>query len=86
LLEEMGEHLFLMEIHSWGEPLLNKQLPTFVRKAQAKKIETHMHTNLSLPLSDERIEDILGAGSISCSHPWTASPRRPTRGFASAVI
>lgn len=62
LLEELGEHLFLMELHSWGEPLLNKQLPSFVRKARAKGIETHMHTNLSLPLSDERIEDLLCAG------------------------
>ncbi len=62
LLEEMGEYLFLIAFHSWGEPLLNEWASSFVRKAKANHIETHMHTNLSLPLSDERLEGLLEAG------------------------
>ncbi len=62
MLEEMGEHLFLIDFHSWGEPLLNKHTPSFIQKARACDIETTMHTNLSLKLSDERIEEILCSG------------------------
>ena len=62
LLEEMGDYLFLIDFHSWGEPLLNEHTAEFIRKANACNIETVMHTNLSLKLSDRMIEDVLTAG------------------------
>jgi MoaA/NifB/PqqE/SkfB family radical SAM enzyme len=62
LLEEMGEYLFLIMFYNWGEPLLNRNLPAFIRKAHARDIETEVHTNLSLPLSDEQIDDLLTSG------------------------
>src|SRR5262249_22830215 len=37
-------------------------LPEFVAKASAREIVTEIHTNLSLPLSDERIEELLSSG------------------------
>ncbi len=62
LLEEMGEYLFLIMFYNYGEPLLNEHVPTFIRKAKAYNIDTEIHTNLSLPLSDEYIESLLGSG------------------------
>jgi MoaA/NifB/PqqE/SkfB family radical SAM enzyme len=62
LLDEMGEYLFLIDFHSWGEPLLNEHTPEFIRKANAYKIETVMHTNLSLKLSEQQLENVLTAG------------------------
>ncbi len=62
LLDEMGQYLFLLMFYNWGEPLLNKALPRFIEKAHALNIETEVHTNLSLPLSDAMIEDLLTAG------------------------
>lgn len=62
VLEELGEYLFRILFYNYGEPLLNKKLPTFIRKATALDIETEIHTNLSLPLSDEFIEELLGSG------------------------
>jgi MoaA/NifB/PqqE/SkfB family radical SAM enzyme len=56
------EHLFLMALHSWGEPLLNKHVPSFVRKAKAREIEVHTHTNLSLRLADEWVDELVGSG------------------------
>ncbi|CAA0098053.1 Uncharacterised protein [Halioglobus japonicus] len=62
LMDEMGDYLFLIDFHSWGEPLLNVHTPEFIRKANAHKIETVMHTNLSLKLTEQQIEDVLTAG------------------------
>lgn len=62
LLEEMGDYLFLIMFYNWGEPLLNKNLPEMVRKASDRNIETDVHTNLSLRVSDQFLEDLLMAG------------------------
>jgi len=62
LLEEMGDYLFLIVFYNFGEPLLNRNLPEFIRKANAYHIETDINTNLSLPLSDKQIEDLLTSG------------------------
>ena len=62
LLDELGEYLFLIMFYNYGEPLLNKNLPDFIRKAAARNIETEVHTNLSLPLSDQQVEELLGSG------------------------
>jgi MoaA/NifB/PqqE/SkfB family radical SAM enzyme len=62
VLDEMGEYLFLINFYNYGEPLLNKHLPAFVRRAKTFDIETEVHSNLSLPLSDQFIEDLLCCG------------------------
>lgn len=69
LLDEMGDYLFQLTLYNWGEPLLNKKLPDFIKRAQAREIYTEIHSNLSLPLSDQFIEDLLvsGLGSLSAS-------------------
>lgn len=67
LLHELGEYLFQVTLYNWGEPLLNKNLPEFIKKAQALDIYTEIHTNLSLPLSDPFIDELLGSGLGSLS-------------------
>jgi len=62
LIEETGEHLFKIDFHSWGEPLLNPHTPDFIRKAKTYGIETSIHTNLSLKLTDEQLEELLTSG------------------------
>lgn len=62
LLEEIGDYLFLIMFYNYGEPLLNKHLPEFIKKAVARDIETEVHTNLSLPLTDQQIDDVMGSG------------------------
>lgn len=62
LLDELGEYLFLINFYNYGEPLLNRNLPSFIRRAAALDIDTEIHTNLSLTLSDQYIEDVLTAG------------------------
>lgn len=62
LMNEVGEYLFLVMFYNWGEPLLNKDLPQLIRKAKQYEIYTEINTNLSLPLSDQRLDDLLSAG------------------------
>ncbi len=62
LIDELGEYLFLVMFYNYGEPLLNPHLEDFIRQAKAYDIETELHTNLSLPLSDQRIDNLLNSG------------------------
>ena len=62
LLDEMGDYLFLIMFYNYGEPLLNKHLPEFIKKASARDIETEVHSNLSLPLTDQQIEAVMASG------------------------
>jgi MoaA/NifB/PqqE/SkfB family radical SAM enzyme len=62
LLDELGEYLFLIMFYNWGEPLFHKNLPYFIRKAKSYRIYTEIHTNLSLKISDQYIEDLLVSG------------------------
>ncbi len=62
LLEELGENLFCLMLHNYGEPLLNEHVPKFIRKAVDLDIYTEMHTNLSLKLSDKKLDELLASG------------------------
>lgn len=62
LMEEVGDYVFFLDLYNWGEPLLNKDLEEMLRAAAAKKIVTTVSTNLSLPLSDERIYSLVTSG------------------------
>ena len=62
IIEEVGPYLFFLMLYNWGEPLLNKSIHEFIKKARAYDIETEIHTNLSLPLSERRIDELLSSG------------------------
>jgi MoaA/NifB/PqqE/SkfB family radical SAM enzyme len=62
LMDELGEYLFLILFYNYGEPLLNRSLPKMIRRASGLDIETECHSNLSLPLSDAYVEEILTSG------------------------
>lgn len=62
LIEEVGPYLFHLMLYNWGEPLLNLSIADFIKKAHAYDIQTAMHTNLSLKLSEQRIDEVLSSG------------------------
>ena len=59
-----------LHLYGWGEPLIHPDFPEMVRLAKARGIETYIDTNLALPLSPERIRDIIESGlddmTVSC--------------------
>lgn len=62
LMNELGDAAFYVQYFSNGEPLLNKGLPAMIRQHRRRETFSMISTNLSLPLSDERIDDLLTSG------------------------
>lgn len=62
VIDEVGESVFFIDFFNWGEPLLNPRTEDLIRLASSKKIISSMSTNLSLPLSDERLERLVTSG------------------------
>ena len=62
LLREVGDYVFYIDFHNWGEPLLFSGLEEMIRLARKRSISTTISTNLSLKVSDERMERLIASG------------------------
>jgi MoaA/NifB/PqqE/SkfB family radical SAM enzyme len=62
LLDEVGDYVFFIDFFNWGEPLLNPRLHEFIQLANSYNVLCTVSTNLSLPLSDERIQQLVTSG------------------------
>jgi MoaA/NifB/PqqE/SkfB family radical SAM enzyme len=69
LIDEVGDYLFFLDFYNWGEPLLNNHLEEMIELAARKRIVTYVSSNLSLPLSDDRIRRLVSSGlsELICS-------------------
>ena len=77
LMEQVGDYVFFVDFYNWGEPLLNPHLEDFIRIARDYKISSFVSTNLSLRLSDARIEryNLSEQDSRAIVH-WAPSDRK----------
>lgn len=62
VLAELADTLFFVHLYNWGEPLLNPNLTYFIRELVQRDIAVDIHTNLSLPLGDRAMEELIDAG------------------------
>jgi MoaA/NifB/PqqE/SkfB family radical SAM enzyme len=62
LLDEVGDYVFLIDFFNWGEPLLNERTEEFIALASRKNIVSFLSSNLSIPLSDQRINRLVDSG------------------------
>lgn len=62
VLAELGDYLFFVHLYNWGEPLLNPHLNYFIRELVQRDIAVDIHTNLSLPISDRVIGELIDSG------------------------
>lgn len=53
---------YKVNLFNWGEPLLHTHLFDMVRYARSKNLGTSLSTNLSIALTDERIDDLVTSG------------------------
>lgn len=69
MLNELMDSAFIIWYFSTGEPLLNRFLPQLIATTKNQAIYSVISTNLSLKLSNERIDQLLtcGLGCISIS-------------------
>lgn len=69
-----------LHLYGWGEPLIHPDFPEMVRLAKARGIETYIDTNLALPLTPERIREIIESGlddmTVSCDGVTQATYER----------
>jgi MoaA/NifB/PqqE/SkfB family radical SAM enzyme len=62
ILDECGDLLFYCHFFNWGEPLLNENLPQFIRSAHERNIYTKFDTNFSLRYGDKKLKDLILSG------------------------
>ena len=62
LMEQVGDYVFFVDFYNWGEPLLSPHLEDFIRIARDYNVSSLVSTNLSLRLTDARIESLLTSG------------------------
>lgn len=62
VIDELGDYLFEVELHNWGEPLMNKHIAEIVALASAKGVGTILSTNFSMPFDADRAEALVEAG------------------------
>lgn len=48
IVDEVGPYLTKLELHNWGEPLLNKDLVPMIRYAKERAIPVQISTNLTV--------------------------------------
>jgi radical SAM protein with 4Fe4S-binding SPASM domain len=53
---------YKVNLFNWGEPLLHTHLFDMVRYAKSRNLGTSLSSNMSIALSDERIDELIGSG------------------------
>lgn len=61
-IDEIGDYVFRLWMYNWGEPLLHKQTPELIRYAKQKDLKILLSSNLSIPLTDDYIDRLVGSG------------------------
>ncbi|MBM2834608.1 MAG: cmo, partial [Candidatus Brocadiaceae bacterium] len=71
VVDEIGQHLTVIRLYNWGEPMLNKDLLSMIHYAKERGIDIKISTNLSMKMEDGQIEALVKAGLdkiyISCN-------------------
>jgi MoaA/NifB/PqqE/SkfB family radical SAM enzyme len=73
VMDELGPYAFRMDMHNWGEPLLNKDVFNAIRLCEDHGVMTLMSTNFSVPFDPEKAEAMVRSGltllSVSIDGP-----------------
>ncbi len=62
LMDELGDYLFGVELHNWGEALLNPEIGDLIRIASRRGIDTTISTNFSFRFDAARAEALVSSG------------------------
>jgi len=62
ILDELAPYTYQLELFNWGEPFFNRELPELIAYATQKGVPTIISSNLSFPLTEERVREVVSAG------------------------
>ena len=48
IIDELGAYLYRVDLHNWGEPLLNDEIYRMISYARAHNIEVRVSSNLNV--------------------------------------
>ena len=57
----MGAYLYRVDLHNWGEPLLNDEIYRMISYARASNIEVHVSSNLNV-INKVKAEKLVESG------------------------
>jgi MoaA/NifB/PqqE/SkfB family radical SAM enzyme len=61
-VDALADKVFVIYMYNWGEPLLHKEFSKLVKYATSKGIVVKTSSNLSIPLNDAQLRDIVESG------------------------
>lgn len=62
IMNNIGDEVFIIWYFNTGEPLLHKRFEQIITQYKQKEIFSTISTNLSIPLSNERIDQLVQSG------------------------
>jgi MoaA/NifB/PqqE/SkfB family radical SAM enzyme len=62
IIDKMGPYIFDLFFYNWGEPLLHPDISKMIKYAKKYSLFTHVSSNLSIPLKDNQLEDLITSG------------------------
>ena len=61
IIDEVGDYLYMVQLYTWGEPLLNKDIYDIIKYAQSKNIYTMLSTNATA-MSETNNQRLIDSG------------------------
>ena len=61
IIDEVGDYIYLMQLYTWGEPLLNKDIYRIIEYAKSKNIFVMISTNATM-LNRKNAEKLINSG------------------------
>lgn len=61
-VDALADKVFVMYMYNWGEPLLHREFSKLVKYASDKGILVKTSSNLSIPLNETQLKDIVESG------------------------
>lgn len=61
IIDQVGDYIYLMQLYTWGEPLLNKDIYDIIKYAKDKNIYVMLSTNATM-LNEANCKRLVGSG------------------------
>jgi len=62
IIDEIGKHIYIVDLFNWGEPLLNKEIYEMINYAESNNICTNIHSNLNAELDTDSAVRLIQSG------------------------
>jgi len=61
IIDDIGSYLYRVDLHNWGEPMLNDEIYRIIEYAHSRNIEVRLSSNLNR-MGEDRAEKLVSSG------------------------